>query len=109
MTARARIISARLVRALFWTWSAYLLFLVCAFYVRRWNVGRNHLESAWLIETALGLVSLALAPAAPLPTAGSDTTHRRVSWLLVLAFGQIGAWILYWRTLSIGLLATTFL
>jgi hypothetical protein len=92
---------ARVAQWLFVGWSGYLALLLCAFYARKLGIGRNHLESGWLIEAALALASLALAP----PSADGD--HQwpqwRIPWLVVIALGQAGAFLLYGRILNVGL------
>jgi hypothetical protein len=99
-------IRARVARWLFVGWSGYLAFLLCAFYARTLGVGRQHLESGWLIEAALALATFGVEP----PAVVEDQVPREwpMPWLTAIALGQLGAFLLYGGILNIGLLSDDF-
>jgi hypothetical protein len=97
---------ARVARWLFVGWSGYLALLLCAFYARRLGIGRQHLESGWLIEAALALANFAIQP--PAVAEDQPPPPRPIPWLAAIVLGQVGAFLLYGRILTVGLLADDF-
>jgi len=97
---------ARAARWLFVGWSGYLTLLLCAFYAHKLGIGRQHLESGWLIEAALALATIAAEP--PAVVEDEPLSRRPMPWFAAIALGQIGAFLLYGRILNVGLLADDF-
>jgi hypothetical protein len=95
---------ARVAQWLFVGWSGYLALVLCAFYGRKLGIGRQHLESGWLIEAALALAYVAVKT----PTVVEDQPQWPIPWLTAIALGQLGAFLLYGRVLNVGLLADDF-
>lgn len=94
------------VRWLFLSWSTYLASLVCGLYLPATAFQATHVDSAWLIEIALALLLIALGW--PSGHEAQSSTSGGIRWPAVLILSQIGAFALYGRMLSIGLLSDDF-
>jgi hypothetical protein len=99
-------IRVRVAHWLFVGWSGYLAFLLCAFYANKLGIGRQHLESGWLIEAALALANFAVGPRPVVEDQPPSLWPMR--WLVAITLGQLGAFLLYGRILNVGLLADDF-